>query len=60
MITHAVDHRPLTITRRNFLRAIGFASACRLHPLAASFTAIADELARLFRWCSLDSALQGA
>ena len=60
MITHAVDNRPLTITRRSFLRAIGFASARILHPLAAGFTAIADELARLFRWCSLDIALQGA
>ena len=59
MLTHAVDfHR--TITRRSFLQAIGLAFACSLRPLASGFTAIADELARLFRICSLDAALQGA
>ena len=54
-----VDCR-LPITRRSFLQAIGLAFARRLRPLAAGFTAIADELARLFRICSLDTALQGA
>ena len=55
MRPHAVDHhpRPPAITRRAFLQAVGLASACYLRPLAAGFTAIADELARLFRWCSL-------
>ena len=57
MRPHAVDHHPRPpelISRRAFLQAIGLASACRFRPLAAGFTAIADELARLFRWCSLD------
>ena len=59
MITHAVDDR-LPITRRSFLQAIGLASVRSLHSIAAGFTAIADELARLFRICSLDAALHGA
>lgn len=46
MRTHAVDYRQ-PMTRRSFLAAIGLA-------FAAGFTAIADELAALFRCCSLD------
>lgn len=63
MRPHAVDpipRPPVQITRRAFLQAIGLAFACRFRPLAAGFTAIADELARLFRWCALDVAPQGA
>ena len=55
----AVDYR-MPVTRRSFLQAMGLAFACSLRPLAAGFTAIADDLARLFRVCSLDTALQGA
>lgn len=47
MRTHAVDYRQ-PMTRRSFLAAIGLA-------FAAGFTAITDELARLFRCCSLDA-----
>ena len=56
MRTQAVDCRPPAISRRAFLQAIGLASACRLHPIAARFTAIADDLVWLMRWCSRGSA----
>ena len=56
MRTHAVDPRPPAISRRAFLQAIGLASACRLRPFAARFTAIADDLAWLMRWCSRGAA----
>ena len=54
----AVDPIPRqpAITRRAFLQAIGLASACRFRPLAAGFTAIADELAALMRWCACGPA----
>ena len=55
MRPHAVDpvpRPPELISRRAFLQAIGFACACRFRPLAAGFTAIADELAALMRWCA--------
>ena len=60
----AVDHTPrhggALFTRRSFLRAIGSAFARTFYAVASGFTAIADELARLFRVCSLDIALQEA
>ena len=59
MRPHAVDHHPRPpepISRRAFLQAIGLASACRFRPLAAGFTAIADELAALMRWCACGPA----
>ena len=56
MRPHAVDYRSLAISRRTFLQAMGLAFACRLHPICARFTAIADDLARLFRWCAFGSA----
>jgi hypothetical protein len=43
------------VTRRAFTKALGLI-------LVTGFTAIADELARLFRWCSHEAgpALVGA
>jgi hypothetical protein len=45
----------LPVTRRAFTKALGLI-------LVTGFTAIADELARLFRWCSHEAgpALVGA
>lgn len=60
MRTHAVDHHPRPpelISRRAFLQAIGFASACRFRPAAAGFTALGDEIvALLMRWCACTAA----
>ncbi len=50
-----VDCR-LPITRRSFLQAIGLAFARSLHPVAAGFTAIADDLVWLMRWCACGGA----
>ena len=56
MRIHAVDYTPrqggALFSRRSFLRAMGLAFARSFHPVAAGFTAIADELAQLFRWCA--------
>lgn len=49
MRIHAVDYR-MPMTRRGFLQGAGLA-------LVAGFTAIADELAALFRCCTRNRAL---
>lgn len=60
MLSHAYDdparHRAALFSRRDFLRAIGFAFACSLRPLAVGFTAIGDDLVWLLRWCACGGA----
>ena len=54
MRPHVVDivpRSPAHLTRRSFLQAIGLAFARSLHPVAIGFTAVADDLVWLMRWC---------